>query len=90
MGVRFAIVRPIPLSGRKTSAARPPLAISARIRMRDLGWPAQEDVADLQTDDFGKRQARAEGEAEGEMVARVGGGHCQDGRLLGLGQGLGG
>lgn len=32
------------------------------------------DVAHIQTDDFGKRQARAEGEAEGEMVASLGGG----------------
>ena len=71
--------------------------VSGAVALRDLGADADAglgraggrvDVAYVQTDDLGRAEAGAEGEAEGEVVSRVGGGHGEQAGLLGAGQGL--
>ena len=60
--------------------------IDARLRLACGGL----HVTHVRADDLGEAEAGAEGDAEGEVVAGVGGGYGEQGGLLGSGEGLGG
>ena len=56
--------------------------IDAKPRLADGG----EDIAHVQAHDFRQAQARAKGEAECDVVARVGGRDGEQGGLFGAGE----
>jgi hypothetical protein len=70
-------------SGKNTSAARPPLAMAARMLHADARRSVRrEHVPDVQADDLRQAQAGAQGEGDDRVVADVARGRAEDQALL--------